>query len=147
MKKPVMSFLVCFAVGCTAEGLPDNVGQDTAGAREPSPAQEVNYEAQAPDDGSKEFIIGTLTGAALRFDGWPNLNGEVSFGFNWGAIHAGSHVLISASELDNTGARFNGLAKYTVKNVIPKEGRVEFRIFIDWPSPVRVSTDIITIDP
>lgn len=147
MKKLALSFLVCFAVGCTAEGLPENDGPDKMAAHEPSPPQEVNYEAQAPNSDQKAFIIGGLTGAATRFDGWANTFGTVNFGFNWSAIHAGSHVYVSASELDNTGARFNGSAAYTVQNIVVKEGRVEFRIVINWSSPIRVSTDILTIDP
>ena len=88
-----------------------------------------------------------MTGAATRFDGWPSSFGVVNFGFNWSAIHAGSHVYVSASEIDNAGNRFNGSAPYTLQNVVVKEGRVEFRIAIGWNSPLRVSTDILTIDP
>jgi hypothetical protein len=116
--------------------------------RESSPPQTINHERSVNDHkGPKPELIGAMTGGALRFDGWPSLNGTVNFGFNWPAIHAGSHVYISASEIDNAGNRFNGAASYTVQNVVVKEGRVEFRIVIDWNSPIRVSTDILTIDP
>jgi hypothetical protein len=88
-----------------------------------------------------------MTGAATRYDGWASHNGAVNYGFNWSAIHAGSHVYVSASEVDNAGNRFMGAAAYTVQNVVVKEGRVEFRLVIDWNSPLRVSTDILTINP
>lgn len=115
---------------------------------ESSPAQMINHEASFKDHkGLQTALVGTLTGAAIRFDAWPSVNGTVNFGFNWPLIHAGSHVYVSASEVDNAGNRFNGAASYTVQNVVVKEGRVEFRIAINWNSPLRVSTDILTINP
>jgi hypothetical protein len=114
----------------------------------PSPPQMINHEISANDlKGSTPQLVGSMTGGALRFDGWPSVFGTVNFGFNWNAIHAGSHVYVSASEIDNAGNRFNGAAAYTVQNVIVKEGRVEFRVAISWNSPIRISTDILTIDP
>jgi hypothetical protein len=114
----------------------------------PSPAQTINHEVSADDHkGLAPQLVGAMTGGALRFDGWPSGFGTVNFGFNWGAIHAGSHVYVSASEIDNSGNRFNGAAAYTVQNVVVKEGRVEFRVAINWNSPIRISTDILTIDP
>ncbi|MBJ6762869.1 hypothetical protein JGU66_19065 [Myxococcaceae bacterium JPH2] len=112
-----------------------------------SPAQKADYEMTVDARQTPRSISGTLTGAALRYDGWPSVNGTVNFGFNWGAIHAGSHVYVSASEVDNAGNRFNGAATYTVQNIVVKEGRVEFRVKIDWGSPIRISTDILTVDP
>jgi hypothetical protein len=78
-----------------------------------SPAQTINHEHSEDKGGTAAQIVGTLTGAALRYDGWPSLNGSVNFGFNWGQIHANSHVYISASEIDNAGNRFMGSAPYT----------------------------------
>ena len=113
-----------------------------------SPAQTINHETSVKDHkGLEPALIGTMTGGALRYDGWPSSFGTVNFGFNWSAIHAGSHVYVSASEIDNAGNRFNGAAAYTVQNVVVKEGRVEFRIVINWNARIRVSTDILTINP
>ena len=105
--------------------------------------------ASADDVGVKPTLVGPLTGAALRYDGWRNISwGHNSFGFNWNRIHAGSHVFVSASEVDNAGNRFMGAARYTVQNIAVKERRVEFYILIDnFQGKVRVSTDILTIDP
>jgi hypothetical protein len=111
-----------------------------------SPAQTIDQEASASTQ-LRPQLAGTMTGAAIRFDGWQSSNGSVSFGFNWEQIHAGSHVYVSASEVDNNGNRFNGAAAYTVQNVVVKEGRVEFRLVIDFDRPLRVSTDILTINP
>jgi hypothetical protein len=38
---------------------------------------------------------------------------------------------------------------YQVENIVVKEGRVEFRLFVGTKHnvPARVSTDILTIDP
>jgi hypothetical protein len=114
-----------------------------------SPAQSINHETsfKEPKGGVGAALFGTMTGAATRFDAWPSSFGVVNFGFNWSAIQAGSHVFVSASEVDNGGNRFNGSAPYTVQNVVVKPGRVEFRIAIGWNSPLRVSTDILTINP
>jgi hypothetical protein len=111
-----------------------------------SPAQTINHEASAHQAKLSPAIVGNLTGAALRYDGWGNFNGTVNLGFNWSQIHANSHVYVSASEVDNAGNRFNGAASYTVQNVVVKEGRVEFRVVIAWNSPIRISTDILVID-
>jgi hypothetical protein len=40
-----------------------------------------------------------------------------------------------------------GSAIYTVQNIVVKPGRTEFRINIGWNSPLRVSTDILVINP
>jgi hypothetical protein len=146
----MLLLFTCCVIGCATERSPESDGIDTLGRYESSPAQVIDYEADAPASGHTELqagLIGTMTGAAIRWDAWPNVNGTVNFGFNWGAIHFGSHVYVSASEVDNAGNRFNGLASYTVQNIVVKEGRVEFRIVIDWPSPIRISTDILTINP
>ena len=105
--------------------------------------------ASADDVGVKPTLVGPLTGAALRYDGWHSTMGTADFGYNWNLIHAGSHVFISASEIDNAGNRFMGDAVYQVHNIVVKEGRVEFRLFVGTKHnvPVRVSTDILTIDP
>ncbi|MCY1041432.1 hypothetical protein OV208_08905 [Corallococcus sp. bb12-1] len=114
----------------------------------PSPQQKVDYEVTLPGDAKPlETLYGTMTGAAIRFDAWPNTNGTVNFGLNWSSIRAGSHVYISASEVDNAGNRFNGAAAIAVQNVVVKEGRVEFRMVVNWASPIRISTDILTINP
>ena len=108
------------------------------------------HNASADDVGVKPTLVGPLTGAAIRYDGWPStLPGHVPYGFNWDQIHAGSHVFISASEVDNAGNRFMGDATYEVQNIVVKEGRVEFLILIGRIEnlSVRVSTDILTINP
>jgi hypothetical protein len=113
----------------------------------PSPAQTVSHELTAEHHAARPLLVGTMTGLAFRVDGWPSFNGSVNFGYNDGRIHAGSHVFVSASEIDNAGNRWNGLAPFTVENIVPKEGRVEFRLNIGWNSPLRVSTDILVINP
>jgi hypothetical protein len=161
MKTLALSLFACCVMACTTEGSPGGDGVEETGdhlstsaravdRNAPSPVQTIDHEAQAPAVGHQQLqagLIGTMTGGALRFDGWPSLFGTVNFGFNWSSIHAGSHVFVSASEIDSAGNRFNGAASYTVQNIVVKEGRVEFRIAIDWGSPIRVSTDILTIDP
>jgi hypothetical protein len=150
MKMPPLLLLTGFAIGCTTEASPESNGLDKMGRHEPSPVQTIDYEADGPASGHADLqagLIGTMTGAATRYDAWPNTRGTVNFGFNWSPIHAGSHVYVSASEIDNAGNRFMGSAPYTVQNIVVKEGRVEFRMVIDWSSPIRVSTDILTIDP
>lgn len=100
-----------------------------------------------PDVTITKLGPGGLTGAALRYDGWASRHGWQQYNFNWGAIRANSHVFVSVSEVTNNGDRFLGLAHYTVHNIAPHDGRVEFVLFIDWGSDIRVSTDILVIDP
>ena len=115
---------------------------------ETSPAQSINQEHTYKEQkGAEVGLVGNMTGGAIRYDGWASQFGTVNYGFNWPAIHAGSHVYVSASEVDNNGNRFMGSAPYTVQNVVVKEGRVEFRLVIGWNTPLRVSTDILTINP
>jgi hypothetical protein len=117
-------------------------------AHDPSPEQAVTHEVSADHHGVVQTrLSGTMTGVAYRYDAWPSLHGEVSFGFNAGPIQAGSHVFVSVSECDNGGNRFMGSAIYTVQNIVVKPGRTEFRINIGWNSPLRVSTDILVINP
>ena len=98
---------------------------------EASPAQSINHEHTYKEQkGAEVGLVGNMTGGAIRYDGWASQFGTVNYGFNWPAIHAGSHVYVSASEVDNNGNRFMGAAPYTVQNVVVKEGRVEFRLTI-----------------
>jgi len=113
----------------------------------PSPTQTINYETSVKDHKEQPQLVGAMTGGALRYDGWPSISGTTNFGFNWNVIQAGSHVYVSASEVDNAGNRFNGAASYTVENIVVLAGRVEFRIATNWNSPIRVSTDILVINP
>jgi hypothetical protein len=41
---------------------------------------------------------------------------------------------------------FLGSAAITVQNVVVGSGRVDFRAFIDWPSPLNVVADITILD-
>ena len=115
---------------------------------EVSPRRAVDHEVTMKEnDGFKAQLFGTLSGLAFRYEGWPSLHGTPTFRFNSPSIHAGSHVYISASEVDNAGNRFLGDASYLVRNVVVHEGSVEFRLSIDWGSPLRVSTDILVVNP
>lgn len=150
MRISTMLLFICCIIGCTTEEPSRSADLGKLEKHDPSPTQTVDYEANAPDSGYTTLqagLVGTATGAAIRWNAWPNLNGTVNFGFNWSLIHAGSHVYVSASEVDNGLNRFMGAASYTVQNVVVKEGRAEFRIVIDWGSPLRISTDILTINP
>jgi len=113
-----------------------------------SPARVIDHEASVENEKNTPAIVGNLTGAAIRFDGFPDVSGgENNFGLNWNAVQAGSHVYISASEVDNNGNRFNSTATFTVQNIIPLANRVEFKILIGTASPVRISLDVLAINP
>jgi hypothetical protein len=78
-------------------------------------------------------------------------HGAVSgnYGFNWDAISINSVVLITAAEGrvgTETPDRFNGFAAMEVRNIIPRPGRVEFKLEIDWERPLEVWTDITVFD-
>ncbi|MCE9667731.1 hypothetical protein LY474_07890 [Myxococcus stipitatus] len=113
----------------------------------PSPVRHTDLEASYQDSVVREFSLATVSGVATRYEAWPSVNGTVNFTFYWPAIRRGSHVFISASEVNNGGGRFLGYANYTVQNIAVMDGRVEFRIHIGWDSPLRISTDILVIDP
>ena len=44
-------------------------------------------------------------------------------------------------------SRFVGSANFTVSNVSPNDGFVDFVVTIDWPQPLNVVTDISIFDP
>ncbi|MCP3098804.1 hypothetical protein LZ198_07940 [Myxococcus sp. K15C18031901] len=124
---------------------PASAGEPTAGP--PSPARIPEFEASYLDAVPREFSLAAVSGVATRYEGWPSVSGTVNFTFYWPAIRRGSHVFISASEVNNAGGRFLGLATFAVQNVAVMDGRVEFRVFIGWDAPLRISTDILVIDP
>lgn len=48
------------------------------------------------------------------------------------------------------GQNFDGLigsAGFTVQNVSPGNGVVDFVVFVDWPRPLNIVTDITIFDP
>jgi hypothetical protein len=86
----------------------------------------------------------------------PQTTGRFNFG--WNIINHTSYVVITASEgqegfeggtvLLTTASprRFLGLARFTVDNVSPHDGGVEFHVTIDWPQPITLWTDIFVFD-
>jgi hypothetical protein len=82
-------------------------------------------------------------------------NGKWNFHFDWDRINRNSCVMITASECGpgdtNTGGqvnndRFLGEAVYTVHNIAPYHGGVDFRVTIDWPEPLNTYIDITVFD-
>ena len=70
-------------------------------------------------------------------------------------ITHGSVVHISASEATAIPPqsftpqfdRFVGAANVSVLNVAPSEGRVDFVVQVDWPTPLSIAMDITIMDP
>ncbi|MCP3060241.1 hypothetical protein LXT21_15775 [Myxococcus sp. K38C18041901] len=117
------------------------------GEAAPPSAPILSYEASYLDAQPREFSLAPVSGAAIRYDGWSNVRGVARFTFWWPVIRRGSLVFISASEVDNSGNRFVGLAPFTVLNIAPKDGYVEFLVNVDWGSSLRISTDFLVINP
>jgi hypothetical protein len=44
-------------------------------------------------------------------------------------------------------SRFIGAANFTVHNIAPADGHVDFIVTIDWPEPLNIVTDISIFDP
>jgi hypothetical protein len=97
----------------------------------------------------------------VTFRMWvPNRRGRADLHFTSPDIHAGSVIHISASEataLDTAEIFFQhgtqtfvpvfGAASITVQNISPRDGAVDFNVFIDWPDPLNIVTDITILDP
>jgi len=88
---------------------------------------------------------------------WGPYRGRVKLNFNWPIINHDSVVLITAAEFSPTVPsdehRFMGEAPITVQNIAPHgppfdpNHGVTFAVNIDWPSPIRIATDITVLDP
>jgi hypothetical protein len=82
---------------------------------------------------------------------WGPHHGQVRCRLDDGDISSQSVVLVTASQGDhaNTGAspaRFVGDAPFTVSNIAPFDGGVEFRVIIDWKDPLPLWTDVVIMD-
>jgi hypothetical protein len=88
----------------------------------------------------------------------PNRKGRADLHFSSPAIKANSVVHISVSEatpltpgvLGGFGQNFStnfGAASITLQNVSVREGAVDFFVFVDWPHPLNLVTDITVLDP
>ena len=82
---------------------------------------------------------------------WGKRNGIVRYDFAWNQVTHDSVVLISASEGKppiSTAApdRYVGDAVFTVLNIAPYDGGVEFGVRIDWDDPLDLWTDITVFD-
>jgi hypothetical protein len=87
----------------------------------------------------------------------PNRRGRAPLHFFSPAINANSVVHVSASEatglgppLIGGGQNFStnfGSASITVQNISVREGAVDFNVFVDWPTPLNVMTDITILEP
>lgn len=87
----------------------------------------------------------------------PNRHGRADLHLGSPDIKSSSVVHISMSEAGGiTGGgtfpggqpfgSFLGSAAITLQNVVVRDGGVDFRVFIDWGSPLNVVADITIID-
>jgi hypothetical protein len=89
----------------------------------------------------------------------PSRMGRADLHFTGPIIKANSVIHISASEASDLfpGQQFGGFsqnfstifgaASITVQNVSVREGVVDFYVFVDWPHPLNIVTDITILDP
>jgi hypothetical protein len=81
---------------------------------------------------------------------WGFHNGATTFHLTWNQIFHNSIVVITASEgkpLSSEGAvRFVGDARFTVNNIAPFDGGVDFRVTIEWDDPLDLWTSVTVFD-
>jgi hypothetical protein len=108
----------------------------------------IELESRVADAPDLEPTI-LRTNSAVYRENWPDqhVNGKATFTLWRDIIHPGSAVFISASEVRDDGTRLIGNATYVVENVAPQAGYVWFQVDVQWGSPLRISTDILVINP
>lgn len=96
---------------------------------------------------------GAITQSSFQGDGFTyradfgNWNGDGIFTLNWSPINRNSRVFVSIGECDPAGGKFIGGAKYTLYNVAPNNGSVQFWANIGWSYPIRVCADYLIVNP
>ncbi len=74
---------------------------------------------------------------------------DTVYRITWPAIHSNSIVLMAASEVDIeylNARRFVGNAPIMIENIAPGNGYADFRINVDWESPINVAVDVVVLD-
>jgi hypothetical protein len=89
--------------------------------------------------------------AKVRRIYWGRHRGAIHCTFTSSAIDNQSVVIVTASEGDEgntteTPQRFVGDAPIWVENIAPRDGEVQFRLYIRWDRPLPVWTDIFIAD-
>ncbi|MCF3100936.1 hypothetical protein IPZ58_05020 [Streptomyces roseoverticillatus] len=74
------------------------------------------------------------------------LHGRVRKQFFSNVISPQTRVFISVSEGSGDN-KFVGDAPFSVENVAPSNGVVEFRLFIDWPTDLGTVVDFLFVNP
>lgn len=103
------------------------------------------YNDATPSKANKagDAPLSLSTGVFATYKG----KGSFILTINYGGIHAGSSVMVSISEYNNTanprGSRFIGSAKYAVNNVCPFEGGVKVWVDVSWPNPINIFFDLL----
>ncbi|MFI9323971.1 hypothetical protein ACIGXI_29910 [Kitasatospora aureofaciens] len=85
----------------------------------------------------------------------PQRQGKTELHYNDPEIHENTPVHIAVTESTEPVESmwppsfhpWIGGATFTVNNVCPREGGVDFVVTVDWPSPLNISADITILDP
>lgn len=77
---------------------------------------------------------------------WSASFGTHNLQLPWGVIGVNSTVVIIASEIDANGTRFIGAAPIRASSIAPGAGVVNFKIHIEWNSPIRMRTDVLVFN-
>ncbi|MGK5638166.1 hypothetical protein ACSNOK_07575 [Streptomyces sp. URMC 126] len=109
---------------------------------------------KTPSDEDRAFT-GAATASApqavtsvytARWDYGPH-HGRNIYHYTWeGVITPRTRVFVTVSEGQGEN-RFVGAAPMSVENVAPRNGYVDFRLFIDWPTDLGVVADFLFVNP
>ncbi|GAA0441759.1 hypothetical protein ACFQ2B_34735 [Streptomyces stramineus] len=116
---------------------------DTADSTVPQVRESGEVDTRA---GAAEAIGGNVNAVWRNWWTWGPGNGTHNLQLSWSVIGVNSTVVIIASEIDGNGNRFVASAPIRASSIAPGNGVVNFKIHIEWNSPIPMRTDVLVFN-